>query len=121
MAVDAAACRTLAKPYCKQSSADELKLQCIIGGLLHTLTAVLQPGMPQQLQECTADVCSWALLCHNHALLLLLLLREVPVMLRMYSSSKATLHYLQQAPCSKCQQVGCMLSQPQCNKVYDTT
>jgi hypothetical protein len=50
------ACRTLAKPYSKQSSADELKHTGIIGGLLLTLTAVLRPGMPQQLQECTAEV-----------------------------------------------------------------
>jgi hypothetical protein len=50
------ACRTLAKPYSKHSSAEELKLISILGGLLYTLTAVLQPNMPQQLQECTAEV-----------------------------------------------------------------
>jgi hypothetical protein len=66
------ACRTLAKPYSKQSSADELKLTGIIGGLLLMLTAVLRPGMPQQLQECTAEVRAYppavacfVLLCHS--------------------------------------------------------
>jgi hypothetical protein len=54
--VHSAACRTLAKPYSKHSSADELKLLGIISAFLQTLTAALQPGMPQQLQECTAEV-----------------------------------------------------------------